>query len=444
MFEDDAEFRAGLELLLKREAFDVKHAASLREARAALEQSPVDVLLVDLVLPDGDGLELAVDPELRRDADLIVITGNASVDSAVEVLQSGALDYLSKPLDRGRLKSALSNVTRTRALRREVSSLRGELRALGRFGKLVGRSEAMAEVYDQIARVAPTDASVLITGESGTGKEIVAESIHELSPRKGKTLLPVNCGAIPENLIESELFGHVRGAFTGANRQHEGVFERASGGTLFLDEITEMPPELQVNLLRVLETDQVVRVGGVEPIEVDVRVLAATNRPPQQAIEEGHLRSDLFYRLAVFPIELPPLRERHGDVELLAELFLDQLNRESGESKRWAGGALEKLAGMPWEGNVRELKNAVHRAFILADRELQPEEVTGGAPGGVGPAPGHVEIRVGSTIAEAEKQLILATLEWTGGDKQAAADRLGISLKTLYNRLKVYEAAAGS
>jgi DNA-binding NtrC family response regulator len=333
------------------------------------------------------------------------------------------------------------NVSRTRALKTEVGSLRGELRDLGRFGRLVGRSKPMLEVYDLISRVAPTEATVLITGESGTGKELVAETLHRCSARKDAVMLPVNCGAVSPGLIESELFGHERGSFTGAERQRKGYFERANGGTLFLDEVTEMPIELQVKLLRVLETGTVLRVGGNESIPVDVRVVAATNRDPAEAVKAGKLREDLYYRLNVFPIPLPPLRQRTGDVELLAQHFLAQLNREAGSAKTWSRAALERLRRNGWTGNVRELRNVVQRAFILGDDEIPAEvlplpaesaHAQDGAP--------VLHVRVGTSIEQAEERLILATLEMTGGDKRKAAEVLAISLKTLYNRLNVYDA----
>jgi DNA-binding NtrC family response regulator len=345
--DDDPDFRESLRAIVEREGFAVRTAGSLREARDALADSAPDVLLVDIKLPDGDGLELVRDPEVTALAEVVVVTGHASVDSAVEVLRAGALDYLTKPIDRARLKSVLAHMTRTRALKHEVTSLRGALRELGRCGRLVGRSKPMQQVYDLIERVAGTDASVLVTGESGTGKELVAETVHRLSPRRRRPFLPLNCGAISPNLIESELFGHERGSFTGADRQRKGYFERASGGTLFLDEITEMPPELQVKLLRALESGSFLRVGGSDPIQVDVRIVAATNRNPEDAVREGKLRSDLYYRLNVFPIGLPPLRGRDADVPYLAEHFLEQLNREFDSAKQWSRAALARLRGHP-------------------------------------------------------------------------------------------------
>ncbi len=288
---------------------------------------------------------------------------------------------------------------------------------------------------------------MLVTGESGTGKELVAQTIQGISRRRKAPFLAINCGAVSPNLIESELFGHERGSFTGAAQRHRGHFERASGGTLFLDEITEMPVELQVKLLRVLETAQVLRIGGDQPVETDVRVIAATNRSAAQALSEGRLREDLYYRLNVFPIDLPPLRERAGDITLLAQHFLDALNAAEGTQKRFSAAALERLERHDWPGNVRELKNSIQRAYIMAEREVDvsslppelgapPVSAIGSAPADDGPA-----LKVGTSLSEAERHLILATLDHYQGDKKKTAEVLGISLKTLYNRLNVYKRA---
>jgi len=442
--DDDADFRESMALLVEREGFVVRQADSVGTARALLAKAPADIVLIDLSLPDGDGLELARD-EGAALAAFVVITGNASVDSAVDALRRGALDYLTKPVDQPRLQSVLAHVSRAAALRAEVASLRGELRELGRFGPLIGRSKAMQEVYDLIARVAPTEASVLVLGESGTGKELVAETIHSQSRRKARPFVAVNCGAISPTLIESELFGHERGSFTGADRRRQGFFEQADGGTLFLDEITEMPLELQVKLLRVLEARAVTRVGSTEAIPVDVRVVSASNRNPKQAVEAGSLREDLLYRLNVFPIHLPPLRERGDDVVVLAEHFLAALNRREATDKRWSDAALLRLRELPWPGNVRELRNVVERAAIMTDHVIAAEDLP--VPEGETAArpaepDGALRVNVGTSISEVERELILATLEQLAGDKKRAAEVLGISLKTLYNRLAVYGAAA--
>jgi DNA-binding NtrC family response regulator len=309
--------------------------------------------------------------------------------------------------------------------------------ALGRFGRLYGSSTVMQDVYRMIEKVAPTEATVFITGESGCGKELVARTIHERSPRARGAFVAINCGAIPQNLIEAELFGHERGAFTGASRQHRGCFERAEGGTLFLDEITEMTPDMQVRLLRVLETGRFVRVGGDGEIRTNVRVLAATNRDAMDAVRDGKLREDLMYRLAVFPIALPPLRERDGDTELLAEHFLQKLNVEAGASKRFSRAALTTIRAYHWPGNVRELKNAVHRAFIMAEEYVELDLAGLACPAVEGEC---LRMPVGTSLAEMERQAIFATLDHCRGNKRRAAEMLGVSLKTLYNRLTAYQA----
>src|SRR5712675_2271462 len=328
--DDDPEQLEWLTELAKAEGFTVSAADSLRGARIHLSRLQPDVLLTDLQLPDGHGMDLVADLESRDATQLVMITGHASVESA-------------------------------------VGALRAELRRLGRFGHILGSSPPMQKLYDQLGRVAPTSATVLLVGDSGTGKELAAQTIHDLSRRKKAPFLPLNCGAVSPQLIESELFGHEKGSFTGADRQHKGFFERAHGGTLFLAEITEMPAELQVKLLRVLETGTFMRVGTNTPIATDVRVIAATNRNPAKAVTDGKLREDLYHRLNVFPIELPPLRERGTDIEILARHFLDQLNKQENASKLFAPAAIAALYVHSWPGNVRELKNYVQRAFILAD-----------------------------------------------------------------------------
>ncbi len=315
--------------------------------------------------------------------------------------------------------------------------LRDELRRLGRFGRILGSSPRMQVLYDQLTRVAPTSATVMLIGESGTGKELAAATIHELSRRREAAFLPLNCGAVAPQLIESELFGHERGSFTGADRQHKGFFERANGGTIFLDEITEMPMELQVKLLRVLETGSVMRVGGTQPIASEVRVICATNRDPEKAITDGKLREDLYHRLNVFPIRLPPLRERDTDLEQLAQYFLDDLNRVEGTHKTFSRDALVRLYQHPWPGNVRELKNYVQRNFIMADDVIECEMVV------AEPVPKSddgttITIRVGTPLEEVERRVTMATLAYCGHVKRKAAEILGVSLKTLYNRLETY------
>ncbi|HEY8121840.1 MAG TPA: sigma-54 dependent transcriptional regulator [Myxococcota bacterium] len=435
--EDDPAQLEALQKLVEAEGFEVLACASIESALAALASTRFDVAAVDLRLRDGSGLDLV--PALRAETDVVLITGQASVESAVEAFRGGAVDYLTKPIDTTRLRSILERSRRAARLRGQVSSLRGELREFGRFGRLIGRSPAMQEMYDQIQKVAPTDATVLITGETGAGKEVVAATIHELGGRSGKAFCPINCGAVAASLIESELFGHERGSFTGALRRHEGVFERAHEGTLFLDEITEMPLDLQVKLLRALESREIQRIGGEHQIRVDVRVIAATNRDPRAAVAEGKLRQDLFYRLLVFPIQIPPLRERGDDILILADHFVEKRSREAGERRRLTAAAKQRLLLHDWPGNVRELENAVERACIMAEGDIGPEcfpFVSSATPATGGDA---VDVRVGETLASAERKLTLATLD-RYAEKRRAAEVLGISLKTLYNRLKGYGA----
>ncbi|MGI8895554.1 MAG: sigma-54 interaction domain-containing protein [Casimicrobiaceae bacterium] len=315
------------------------------------------------------------------------------------------------------------------------------IQRLTQFGALFGAHESMLTVFARIAKVAPSSASVLILGESGTGKELVATTIHGLSARRDCAFVAVNCGAIAENLIESELFGHERGSFTGALRTHEGCFERANGGTLFLDEITEMSLEMQVRLLRVLESGQFCRVGGEGDIATDVRVIAATNRDPAEAVAEGKLREDLYFRLSVVPIHLPPLRERGCDVTLLAAHFLHEMNRDAGITKKLLRGARAELQDYAWPGNVRELRNVLQRSFVLSDGviELQLDNTLNQARRGVVTAGSDtLIIPIGTSLESAQRSLIMATLQAVNGSKSKAAAILGVSLKTLYNRLHAY------
>jgi len=434
--DDDLGFLAGLAELVRREGFAVASASTLKQAREEIAAKLPDILLVDLHLPDGRGLDLLAAFEPGAAPEVVLITGNASVETAVDALRRGVADYLTKPVDFARVKMALGNVTRTLEMRGEISTLRSELRKLGRFGPLIGASAPMQKVYDLIGKVAGTDASILISGETGTGKELVAETIHSLSRRSKKAFLAVNCGALSANLIESELFGHERGSFTGADRMHKGYFERADGGTLFLDEVTESA-DIQVRLLRALETSAVTRVGGTEPIKVDVRVVAATSRRVEEVVASGKLREDLYYRLNVFPIQIPPLRERGDDVELLAEQLLSELNLAEGTAKHFTRACLERLHRHSWPGNVRELQNVIRRAFILAEADVGVDSLPLAVSEQMAAA--SLVTRVGTTIAEMERRLILATLEHFDGDKKKAADVLKISLKTLYNRLNEYK-----
>ena len=458
--EDDADAARMMAQLVANEGFSAATAQSLREARRQMAMQQPDVVLLDLRLPDGSGMALLDDSDLIGNSEVVLMTGHATLETSIQALRYGAADYLIKPVSLKQLQSILSRVMKPSVLKDEVRTLHDDLQRTGRFGHLVGTSGAMALVYEQIARVAGTSVTVFITGESGTGKELVARTVHDLSRRRAKPFLAVNCGAISPNLIESEIFGHEKGSFTGAERQHQGFFERAHGGTLFLDEITEMPLELQVKLLRVLETGTFMRVGSTTPQETDVRVVAAANRDPAQAVAQGRFREDLLYRLNVFPLELPPLRERLEDLPLLVKHFLQEIGQREGMAKRATPAALDRLAQYRWPGNVRELRNVLQRAYVMsagpeitdqwlprdmaaaAAAPVAPPRVQAHAPAAAAAATGdgdaRIQVTVGTPLAAVERQVILATLEHFGHHKERTAAALGVSLKTLYNRLKEY------
>ncbi|MCE4553093.1 sigma-54-dependent transcriptional regulator [Roseateles cellulosilyticus] len=482
--DDDHDSAATLRSLIAGEQFTVAVAHNLRDARRQISLQQPDIMLLDLRLPDGNGMDLLADPKLVANSEVVLCTGHANLETSIQALRLGAADYLIKPVNLKQLQGVLSRIMKPAALQAEVEDLTANLAESGHFGHLWGRSAPMQRIYQQISRVAGTSVSVFITGESGTGKEVVAQTVHDLSRRRKRPFLAVNCGAISPNLIESEIFGHEKGSFTGAERQHQGFFERASGGTLFLDEITEMPLELQVKLLRVLETGRFMRVGSTTSQETDVRIIAATNRPPYQAVAQGKLREDLLYRLNIFPIDLPPLRDRAADVPLLANHFLAAISEQEGAARRFTPAAIAALVEYPWPGNVRELRNAVQRAYVMAQDEFIDESWLPGAEGiaqmsGWGalgglqeavqprtapavsapplPAPSlpapvaaaadavpHVTLPIGTSVAEAERVLMLATLRHFNHHKERTAAALGISLKTLYNRLKEYAAESQS
>jgi DNA-binding NtrC family response regulator len=443
--DDSPDTLQAMEALVSAEGFTVSLAPTAERARAELTERVPDVVLVDLNLPDASGMTLLDALEGFAAPAVILITGHASVDTAIEALRRGVTDYLTKPLDIPRLRGILGDIAKTSSLPSEIRALRTQQASLGRFGSIVGLSPAIRQTCELIARIAPSSASVLIAGESGTGKDMVARTIHELSRRRLGPYVPVNCGAVSPTLIESELFGHERGSFTGADRRHKGYFERATRGTLFLDEITEMPIELQTKLLRVLETGTFVRLGGEEPLSVDIRIIAASNRNIHDAIDSGRLREDLYYRLKVFQLHLPALRDRREDIPLLAQWFLEEFNRAEGTQKRFSEGAIQRLTEYRWPGNVRELRNVVHSASILADQEITEDHIAVehlGAPRAVQPLPEDdadvLTIKIGTPIAEVERRLILATLRSCDGNKTKTAEMLGMSLKTLYNRLVAY------
>ncbi|MDQ5856757.1 MAG: sigma-54 dependent transcriptional regulator [Acidobacteriota bacterium] len=376
--EDDLATRKGLEESIRDLGGETRSVGTVKEASRAIEEFDPRLLIVDIHLPDGDGIDiLRAARETDPDREGIVITGQGSIDNAIEALRAGAVDYLLKPLRPAQLEVVFNRLADRRRLESEVERLRAELQETGRLGDLVGRSPVMTTIFDVIRRVAKSNAPVLITGASGTGKEVAARTIHRLSRRAAKPFVAFNCGAISPTLIESELFGHERGSFTGADKRRVGYFEEAAGGTLFLDEITEMGSELQVKLLRVLEDRTLRRVGGSQELKVDVRLVSATNRDPHEAIHAKKLREDLFYRLNVFPLALPTLGQRREDIPLLAEHFRKLIeDQERAGVHGWGPKSLEILRGYEWPGNVRELRNVVHRAYVMTEgRTIRPDVV---------------------------------------------------------------------
>ncbi len=445
IIDDDEATRNALSSLVAEQGYPTLVAASIVEGQRTIAKKVPDIVVVDLVFPEGSGLDLLrQERELHPLVDFVILTGHGSVGSAVEAIRMGAADYLEKPIDPQHLELVLGKIAQRRGMKREIVELRRKLEQLGTFGPLVGRSRPMREIYRMVEKVAPTDAAVLITGESGCGKEMVARAIHERSRRRERPFVAVNCGAIAPTLIESELFGHEKGSFTGAIEKREGYFEVSRGGTLFLDEITEMSPELQTKLLRVLETNTFHRVGGKRDIETDARIVSATNRDPLQAVQQGKLREDLYYRLNVFQIQIPPLRERQEDIPLLAQYFLDRLEEKEGKGIfTIETAAMDVLMGHSWPGNVRELKNVISSAYILAEhgritRDCLPQHFWSGPAS----REGVIELPVAEPLRENETRLILACLRHTQGDRRQAAEILGVSLKTLYNKLNRYKQAA--
>lgn len=433
--DDEPATRELIAEIAAEEGYTVAQAGDVRQARIQVERQKPDVMLLDMQLPDGNGMDLWKRLALTE-CQVVFITGHSSVDSAIEALRCGAVDYLTKPLSLRRLRGILGELKTVSPNRSQATNGTGQ----DPFARIVGKSPAIQLLCAHIEKVAPTQATVLLVGESGTGKELAAEAIHLASTRHKKPFMAVNCGAISPNLIESELFGHEKGSFTGADRQHKGYFERADGGTLFLDEITEMSMELQVRLLRVLETGRFMRVGTHEEITTDVRVVAATNRNPEQAVAKGTLREDLYHRLSVFPLILPPLREREDDILLIGNHFLDALNQEYGTSKRFSDEARQAMLSYSWPGNIRELRNYVYRSYILADDVIKGDFNSFSLDSHSAGWGTEITVPVGVPLADANRQLILATLKQCGGVKKAAAEMLGISLKTLYNRLDEYDA----
>jgi two-component system response regulator HydG len=433
--DDEAANRQALERILSREGHTVIHAADGREALVRMREEPPDLMLTDLKMPGMTGLELmkaarTIDPDLE----VIVMTAFGTVETAVEAMKEGAWDFVTKPLRRSDIVRAARKALEKRSLVAENKALRDELaRALPE--DLIGRSAPMRRILEEARQVADSVASVFIAGESGTGKGVLARYIHKASPRRDRRLVTVNCAALPENLMESELFGHEAGAFTGAQGRREGRFDLAKGGTLFLDEVTEMSPQVQVKLLRVLQEGEYERVGGTRTLQADVRVIAATNRDPEEAIRQGRLRADLYYRLNVIRLDLPPLRERRDDIPLLVRHFIARYAERTGRVVH--GATPETFAALQswdWPGNVRELENAVERAVVLCRDELLGLETLPPAVTRNGAAPDSLTFSVGTPLKTVERAMIEATLGSVGGDKALAAQLLGITARTIYRR----------
>jgi DNA-binding NtrC family response regulator len=444
---DDERYAAESVRVMLAEEYETSVAYDGRAALRLVEDFQPSVIVADVFMPhlDGFGLLKAVRDKYPEIA-VILLTGHGSVEMAVRAVKDeGAYHYFEKPVDVRRLSYSVKHAVTFAETRRENEALRRQLRDRGAFGELVGTSDTMQEIYALIGQIADSSASVLITGESGTGKEVVARTIHQLSPRHAAPFVAINCSAIPDTLMESELFGHEKGAYTGAATRRAGCFELAHGGTLFLDEIAEMPALLQAKLLRVLEERKVRRLGGSADFPVDVRVLAATNKDPFAAIQAGEFREDLLYRLNVISVNLPPLRERKEDLPLLAQHLVNLLADKHGRPARFLSpAALAVLQAHDWPGNVRELRNAIERAVVICPGEeilrvhLAPDSLDQRA---ATRANGDmVSFSVGTALDEVERILILRTLNKTGNNKTRAAELLGLSLKTLHNKLNSYRA----
>src|SRR5687767_3228749 len=439
--DDDKSITNGLSAILGDEGYSVEVVNDGQRALERLEADQFGVLLADLTMPKVDGLALLKTLQQKQiPTECIIITGQATVDSAVQAMREGAYDYIEKPLNNeklNRLKALIPKALEKFAVQQKNRELSSQLQGLTHYGELTGQSEQMRAVYQLIEAVAPSTASVLILGESGTGKELVARALHSKSDREKGPFFALNCAALPKDILENELFGHEKGAFTGSTNEKQGAFELAHGGTIFLDEVAEMPTDIQVKLLRALESRQVRRLGGKREISVDIRVVAATNKDLEKALADGELREDLYYRLAVVPIYLPPLRERVGDIKLLANEFLIRFSRQN--NKKVTGfddAAWEWILSYNWPGNVRELKNAVERAVIMSrSSTIGAADIVPRHLRASGEVPAVVNVPVGSSLADAKRQLILRTFASTGGDVERSAKLLGTSTGELRGEL---------
>jgi DNA-binding NtrC family response regulator len=440
--DDERHVAEGLQMLLADDGYEVDMATDGLAAWEMIAAGEYALVLADLRMPEVDGLELFSRMRSANiPSEMIIITGKGSVDTAKEAMRQGAYDYLEKPLKIDRLKELIPKAIEKFEVKQANRDLEERLANLTRFGDLIGQSEEMRHIYGTVEAAAPTNASMLIIGESGTGKELVARAIHDRSTRRKGPFVAINCAAFPREILENELFGHEKGAFTGALNEKPGCFELADGGTLFLDEVAEMESDIQVKFLRALEQRSFRRLGGKKEIEVDIRVVSATNRNLNKAIEDGDLREDLYHRLAVIPLFLPPLRDRHGDVRILAEHFLRRFSAENDKPiEGFTPEAQEFIHGYRWPGNVRELKNAIERAVILAQgnqinlRDLRAHELIVGEDR-------EMRIPVGTSLEQADRTFILKTFSFVNGDHQKAATMLGVDEDTLRTQLSTFIAA---
>jgi two-component system response regulator HydG len=433
--DDEFSVRDSLLNWFRKDGYQVRAVGNATEALRALQDDRVDVALLDIKMPGMDGMELQehihrIDPKIA----VIMITAFASVETAVRALKQGAFDYVTKPIDPDELSHLVKRALEQRRLERENERLRESIDDLVAVDTIVGESTAMQKVLELVRHVAKTDATVLVRGESGTGKELIARAVHANSGRRYFPIVPVNCGAIPETLLESELFGHEKGAFTGAQYRRKGKIEMADGGTLFLDEVGAIPPKMQVDLLRVLETKELTRLGGSRPVKVDFRVICATNEDLEKAVQRGTFREDFFFRINVFTLDIPPLRERRTDIPLLASHFVERFARQM--DKRITGidaGAMELLVAQDWPGNVRELSNAIERAMVVGTPpEIRPADLPLRPSRAVGTGVGDV------SLAEMERRHIAEVLERAGWNISRAAEILDIDRATIYNKIKRY------
>jgi two-component system response regulator HydG len=431
---------------LERVGYECVVATSGSEALRLIEEQVFEIIITDLIMEGAGGMEvLAKAKRELPDAEIVILTGHSTVKTAVTAMQAGASNYLIKPLDINELRTVADKASQSQRLHRSNLELQRQLNEKFGFEGVIGSSPAMHGVVAKLRQIAPTSASVLITGESGTGKELVAKALHINSPRKNKPFVPLNCAELGEHVLESELFGHVKGAFTGADRDRIGRFQHANGGTLFLDEIGDMPMAIQVKLLRVLETGEIVRVGTNDPVKVNVRLISATHRDLADAIADGKFRQDLYHRLKVVSVKLPPLRERRDDMPLLIDYFLKEFATAHGKAIRAVTPAVRKiLLGYSWPGNVRELRNVIESMVVMdadgvLDTDDLTEELQQSASAGKGDGYSGVDTLVGKSLEEIERHYILETLKLTSGNREEASRLLGIGERTLYRKLKEYQ-----